>query len=262
MGKLKTHSECGATLSTKNLFGLPPVGPYIVPAMEGWRPRYKLHDRGVSQAIVDICLARPIHYAVIDGGVGMEGDGPTDGLPRLCDLVIAGANHVAVDRTALQIMGIPQHKCQHLDYAYLRGLGPYSLDAGQVQIVGDSLPAMSPFLYPTGVPPRIWYPVGTPNPLPKGQMATIRFRLTDPAETKVEIVTVSDESPAITVLRTISDWSFTNSGLVQTSWDCRDANGALVPTPTAPTSYGIRVQARHPGMTRVSRMINWLPVMP
>ena len=80
IGKLKTHAECGATLSTKNLFGLPPVGPYIVPAKESWRPRYQLHDRGINQAIVDICLARPIHYAIIDGGVGMEGNGPIDGV--------------------------------------------------------------------------------------------------------------------------------------------------------------------------------------
>ena len=109
-------------------------------------------------------------------------------------------------------MGVPQDKCQHLDYAYLKGLGPYSLEGGQVQIVGDSLPAMSPFIYPTFVPPKIWHPVGTPNPLPKGQTATIRFRLTDPAEVKVEIVTVSDVTPAIKVIRTISDWSFTPPG--------------------------------------------------
>ena len=55
VAKLKTHGETGASLSVKNLFGLPPIGPYLDQTRENWRPRYRLHDRGVGQSIATCC---------------------------------------------------------------------------------------------------------------------------------------------------------------------------------------------------------------
>ena len=72
--KLKTHHWAGATLSLKNLFGTLPGICY------GW-PKNELHWRGIPNSIVDIALTRTPDLAIVDGIVGMEGDGPLNGTP-------------------------------------------------------------------------------------------------------------------------------------------------------------------------------------
>ena len=70
--KLKTHHWAGATLSLKNLFGTLPGICY------GW-PKNELHWRGIDNSIVDIALTRTPDLAIVDGIIGMEGDGPLNG---------------------------------------------------------------------------------------------------------------------------------------------------------------------------------------
>ena len=70
--KMKTHHWAGATLSLKNLFGTLPGICY------GW-PKNELHWRGIPNSIVDIALTQTPHLAIVDGIVGMEGDGPLVG---------------------------------------------------------------------------------------------------------------------------------------------------------------------------------------
>ena len=72
--KLKTHHWAGATLSLKNLFGTLPGICY------GW-PKNELHWRGIDNSIVDIALTRTPDLAIVDGIIGMEGDGPLNGTP-------------------------------------------------------------------------------------------------------------------------------------------------------------------------------------
>ena len=71
--KLKTHVNAVATLSMKNLFGLADQTRYHVP---NHLARQDCHSRGVDLTIMDLNLIRPIHFAVIDGIWGMEGQGP------------------------------------------------------------------------------------------------------------------------------------------------------------------------------------------
>ena len=73
--KLKTHHWAGVTLSLKNLFGVMPGIVY------GW-PKNVLHYAGIGQSILDIAAAVRPHLAIVDGIVGMEGDGPIMGTPR------------------------------------------------------------------------------------------------------------------------------------------------------------------------------------
>ena len=72
--KLKTHHWAGVTLSMKNLFGVMPGVCY------GW-PKNVLHHAGIPQSILDINAAVRPHLAIVDGIVGMEGDGPIMGTP-------------------------------------------------------------------------------------------------------------------------------------------------------------------------------------
>ena len=75
MPKLKTHHWAGVTLSMKNLFGTLPGIFY------GW-PKNVLHVAGINESIIDINSTLHPHFAIVDGIVGMEGDGPIMGTPK------------------------------------------------------------------------------------------------------------------------------------------------------------------------------------
>jgi uncharacterized protein (DUF362 family) len=107
MPKLKTHHLVGVTLSMKNLFGMLPGVCY------GW-PKNVLHFAGIHQSILDITTAVRPHLAIVDGIIGMEGDGPIMGTPRRCGRLIFGTNLPAVDATAARLMGIDPWRIPYL----------------------------------------------------------------------------------------------------------------------------------------------------
>ena len=99
MAKMKTHHWVGATLSMKNLFGVVPGGIY------GW-PKNVLHWAGIDESIADLHAAFPRHFAIVDGIVGMEGNGPIQGTAKHAGVLVAGRDPVAVDATCCRIMRI------------------------------------------------------------------------------------------------------------------------------------------------------------
>lgn len=111
MPKLKTHHWAGVTLSMKNMFGVIPGSIY------GW-PKNVLHWAGIDESIVDInsALAMP-RFAIVDGIVGMEGNGPIQGTPRRAGVLIFGEDPVAVDATAARLMRLDPAKVKHLRIA-------------------------------------------------------------------------------------------------------------------------------------------------
>ena len=74
MPKLKTHHWVGVTMSLKNCFGCMPGRVY------GW-PKDVFHVRGIPESILDIAATVRPSLAIIDGIVGMQGDGPIMGDP-------------------------------------------------------------------------------------------------------------------------------------------------------------------------------------
>ena len=110
MPKMKTHHWAGVTLSMKNMFGLMP-GIYY-----GW-PKNVLHVAGIPEAILDINATVKPHLAIVDGIVGMEGDGPIMGDPRHVGVLIIGRNFCAVDATCSRVMGINPQKVKYLKAA-------------------------------------------------------------------------------------------------------------------------------------------------
>jgi uncharacterized protein (DUF362 family) len=114
--KMKTHHWAGVTLAMKNFFGVMP-GVYY-----GW-PKNVLHHVGIPQSILDICAAVRPHLAIVDGIIGMEGDGPIMGTPKAAGVLVMGTNLPAVDATCARIMGLDPWRI-----AYLAGssgrLGP------------------------------------------------------------------------------------------------------------------------------------------
>ena len=107
LAKLKTHHWAGITLSMKNLFGVMPGSYY------GW-PKNVLHYAGVDSAILDITATLRPHLAIVDGIVGMEGDGPLMGDPKPVGALVMGRNFPAVDATCARVMKINPYRVNYL----------------------------------------------------------------------------------------------------------------------------------------------------
>jgi uncharacterized protein (DUF362 family) len=132
--KLKTHHWAGATLSLKNLFGILPGICY------GW-PKNELHWRGIPNSIVDIALTHTPHLAVIDGIVGMEGDGPLAGTAKHVGAIVMGLDLLAVDATGCRLMGLPPERLPTLRLAEQKRLGV--LKEELIPQLGEPLAAMA-----------------------------------------------------------------------------------------------------------------------
>lgn len=131
LAKLKTHHWAGVTLSMKNLFGLMPGSFY------GW-PKNWLHWAGINECIVDITATVKPDFAIVDGIVGMEGDGPIMGDPKHAGVLIMGRNLPAVDATCTRVMGLNPHRVPSLCLAE-GWLGP--VREAQIRQVGEPLRA-------------------------------------------------------------------------------------------------------------------------
>lgn len=111
MPKLKTHHWAGVTLSLKNMFGVVPGAVY------GW-PKNALHWAGINGSIVDINSSLPLpRFAIVDGIVGMEGNGPIQGQAKPSGVLLFGDDLVAVDATAARLMKIEPRKVKYLEQA-------------------------------------------------------------------------------------------------------------------------------------------------
>jgi len=140
--KMKTHHWTGATLSMKNLFGVVPSGVY------GW-PKNPLHWAGIHECIADLHAAFPRQFAIVGGIVGMEGDGPIQGVPKRVGILVAGNDPVAVDATCCRIMQIEPLKIDYLRLA--RSVSSHLLETNIHQLGEKIETVTTPFDLAPGV---------------------------------------------------------------------------------------------------------------
>ena len=136
MPKLKTHHWAGVTLSLKNMFGVVPGACY------GW-PKNVLHWAGIERSILDINAAARPDFAIVDGIMGMEGNGPIQGTPKPCGVLVFGDDPVAVDATCCRVMALVPQRIK-----YLAGAGTFlgHLAAEKIQQLGESIESVrTPF---------------------------------------------------------------------------------------------------------------------
>jgi len=129
MPKLKTHHWAGVTLSLKNMFGVVPGSCY------GW-PKNVLHWAGIDNAILDINAAVRPDFALVDGIVGMEGNGPIQGTSKACGALIFGDDPVAVDATCCRLMGLVPERIKYLAAA---GTMLGHVKGNKIQQVGEKI---------------------------------------------------------------------------------------------------------------------------
>jgi uncharacterized protein (DUF362 family) len=107
MPKMKTHHWAGVTLSLKNCFGCLPGRIY------GW-PKNALHWAGLEQSIIDVAAAVRPRYAIVDGIIGMQGNGPISGTPIAPGLLVFGDDPVAADAVSARLMGFDPQKVPYI----------------------------------------------------------------------------------------------------------------------------------------------------
>ena len=129
--KLKTHHWTTISASVKNLFGIVPGIKY------GW-PKNTLHVRGIPVFLAELVRSLPTRAcALVDGVVGLEGDGPLFGGAVLSGVLVAGADLVAVDATCARLMGFAPANVDYLNFAAWTGVG--AIDENKIELTGESL---------------------------------------------------------------------------------------------------------------------------
>ncbi|MBQ4624789.1 MAG: DUF362 domain-containing protein [Clostridia bacterium] len=141
VAKLKTHGFMRMTAAVKNLFG-------VIPGLHKAMMHKDLPEKNDFAAMInDLCLSVKPDLSIIDGVVGMEGEGPSGGTPKKCGLLLASYNPFALDMVAAKIMGLPENEAPILRDAIRRGLIPSSAD--EIRVEGISLSeAINPFRFP------------------------------------------------------------------------------------------------------------------
>jgi uncharacterized protein (DUF362 family)/Pyruvate/2-oxoacid:ferredoxin oxidoreductase delta subunit len=131
--KFKTHGFTLYTGAIKNLFGtLPGFQKVAVHKLYS-------HPENFSRVLVDIYAAIRPRLHLMDGIVGMEGNGPSTGDLRKVGLVLASEDGVALDAVASHLMGFKQGKVDAIRIAGERGVGESRIE--NIDILGESLDA-------------------------------------------------------------------------------------------------------------------------
>jgi len=133
---LKNHTHAGVTLALKGQIGIAPSDIYHSPGLQMYKMALGHGPSDLGRHIVDLNLARPLDFAVVDGLRGMT-DGPVGG--TLADppmrLLIAGRDAVAVDTVGALVMGYDPATIPYLGWAAGAGLG--TADVAQITVRGQ-----------------------------------------------------------------------------------------------------------------------------
>jgi uncharacterized protein (DUF362 family) len=117
---LKTHGTTVFTGSLKNQWG-------CIPRYD----RILLHKH-LHELIVTVNAIRPVTLALMDGLVGMQGRGPINGYPINLNVLLASRDPVALDATAMRLIGLEPATSRHVVDAQRIGLGTMAHDAIEV----------------------------------------------------------------------------------------------------------------------------------
>jgi uncharacterized protein (DUF362 family)/NAD-dependent dihydropyrimidine dehydrogenase PreA subunit len=151
--KLKTHSFQYMTLACKIMYG-------AVPGLT----KAKYHAQFPSRAafadmLLDVLeLVRP-RLVIMDGILGMQGEGPGSGDPVKLGWVLASTDPIAMDIAVCKIIGIEPVGIPVLKRAKIRGLWPERIDypllkPEDIAIKGFELPNTADHLLTGKKPPR------------------------------------------------------------------------------------------------------------
>ncbi len=137
--KLKTCIGTTVTLSLKNAFGL--VSDRSKPSMH----------RVLDKILLEVNRSIRRHVIIVDGIVGMEGNGPLLGEPVQTGIFVLGTQPVSVDATCSRIMGFDPSQISHITTCSKGGLG--KLDADEINVLGEEIRAVARSFAPPSFAP-------------------------------------------------------------------------------------------------------------
>jgi uncharacterized protein (DUF362 family) len=120
---MKTHAKTQITGAIKNQWG----------CISKLRHNYHLV---LNEALADINTAAKPVFAVMDATIGLEGNGPKSGSPKIVNRILASRDPVALDTVQAKVMGLDPYSIVHLSECASRCLGTNQLQ--NIDIVGDS----------------------------------------------------------------------------------------------------------------------------
>lgn len=117
--KVKSHVQLTLTMGVKNLFGCVPG------KMKAWwhMEAGKDADR-FGQMLVETARTIDPDLTILDGIVGHEGNGPSNGTPRALGILGASANVFALDRAVVEILQVAPERVLTITAARKLGLCP------------------------------------------------------------------------------------------------------------------------------------------
>lgn len=129
--KLKTHGMTTMTGAIKNLFG-------CVPGMLKVEYHYRMPElKSFSNMLLDICeYLKPI-LSIVDAVVGMEGEGPSAGVPRQIGALIVSSSPYAADFAAAKLINLKPSELCFFQRAVERGI--CEEDFSDFELVGDNI---------------------------------------------------------------------------------------------------------------------------
>ena len=151
MSKLKTHGLTMFTGAVKNMFGVVPP-----------RTRMIAHALGrcedFSEALVDIYSVVKPGRVIMDGVIGMEGNGPRHGNLKPVGVIMASGDGVALDAVASRVIGFEPMEIHTTRAATNRGLG--NGDLNRIKVMGEKISDVEttfkkPSSWQRNIPPRI-----------------------------------------------------------------------------------------------------------
>jgi uncharacterized protein (DUF362 family)/Pyruvate/2-oxoacid:ferredoxin oxidoreductase delta subunit len=129
LAKMKTHTFMGITGATKNMFG------FIVGMQKAQFHLRMQARREFAGMLIDLAnLVKPV-FSIVDGVVGMEGNGPRNGNPVEAGVILAGADCFAVDVVMAEMMGFNPERLPLTALALTQGLTP---PLAGIELVGSA----------------------------------------------------------------------------------------------------------------------------
>ena len=123
---MKTHTQTTVTLGMKNLKGCI-IG----------KEKLRLHHLGLSAGIVDINTVIKPTFTIIDGIIGLEGNGPTNGIPKRMDLLLGSDDILALEIITSKIMGFDPYSIKHIYLSKNKNIGEY--DIKNIEVIGAKI---------------------------------------------------------------------------------------------------------------------------
>ena len=139
--KWKTHVQMLLTLGVKNLFGCIPG-----PRKALWHLKAGEDRKTFAQILVDLYQVIQPSLTLLDGIVGMEGNGPNSGRPIPLGLILASGDSLSLDQIVCDLLGISRKSLLTNRVAFEQGLGEDKID-----VVGERVEdvKISNFQFPT-----------------------------------------------------------------------------------------------------------------